>query len=212
MHSFLLYLRNILRRSWIREFFLVRTEPLESPDYFRDTPHLTGRGCTHCYLCMTVCPSPGAIVVIKEGMPAKWTPQISAGHCIRCGLCVEVCPELVLDSGRIFPMTCRSETFLLVSCHIHINQVTCMGCGSCVVGCPINKRIDYHLAGKGTSSSDEVIIRIENGFCTVLHAEKCTGCKTCEEGCPNRAIMVTREIQAGQMVYEEDPDEQGNTG
>ncbi|PKL59623.1 MAG: 4Fe-4S ferredoxin, partial [Methanomicrobiales archaeon HGW-Methanomicrobiales-4] len=69
---------------------------------------------------------------------------------------------------------------------------------------PINKRIDYHLAGKGTSSSEDVIIRIENGICSVLHEEKCTGCKTCVEQCPNGAIRIACEMQAGQMVYTED--------
>jgi formate hydrogenlyase subunit 6/NADH:ubiquinone oxidoreductase subunit I len=177
---------------------------LEKPEYFRDIPHLTGRGCTHCFLCMSVCPSPGAIEVIKEGMPAVWNPRIYPGHCIRCGMCVEICPEATLDSGRIFVMNCRSETFMTTTHHILVNPVTCMGCGSCAVSCPINKRIDYHLAGKGTSSSDEVIIRVEEGICHVLHEEKCTGCKTCEDTCPNRAIQITRELEACQMVYEDE--------
>ena len=90
--------------------------------------------------------------------------------------------------------------------HIQVNPVTCMGCGTCVVACPVNKRIDYHLAGKGTSYSDEVIIMVEKGLCQVLHEEKCTGCKTCEEQCPNKAIRVARNLQACQMVYEEESD------
>jgi formate hydrogenlyase subunit 6/NADH:ubiquinone oxidoreductase subunit I len=204
MRSLYNYFRHILRRTWISDLFLVQTRPLESPDYFRNVPHLTGRGCTHCYFCMTICPTPDAIQVIKEGMPAKWIPWISPDHCIRCGLCVEICPEGVLDSGRVYRMTSKSETFFTLSCHIQINPVTCTGCGTCAVGCPINKRIDYHLAGKGTSSSDEVIIRVEDGLCRVLHEEKCTGCKTCENQCPARAIWVARTLEACQMEYEEE--------
>lgn len=119
-------------------------------------------------------------------------------------MCVEICPEATLDSGRIFVMNCRSETYMETTLHIQVNPVTCIGCGTCAVSCPINKRIDYHLAGKGTSSSDEVIIMIEGGICHVLHEEKCTGCKTCEDTCPNRAIRIVQELQACQMVYEDE--------
>jgi ferredoxin len=153
---------------------------------------------------MTVCPSPGAIEVIRRGMPAQWIPQISKGHCIRCGLCVEICPELVLDCGRIYKMTCKSETGWDIENHIQINPVTCIGCGACAVACPINKRIDNHMAGKGTSSSDEVIIRIEDGICKVLHEEKCTGCKTCEDKCPVNAIRIITLLQAAQIEYEDE--------
>lgn len=104
-------------------------------------------------------------------------------------------------------MNCRSETYMTEKQHILVNPVVCMGCGTCAVACPVNKRIDYHLAGKGTSSSDEVIIRIEGGCCRVLHEEKCTGCKTCEEQCPNQAIRVARELQACQVVYGDEADE-----
>jgi formate hydrogenlyase subunit 6/NADH:ubiquinone oxidoreductase subunit I len=204
MRSLLLYLRHILTKSSIINFFTIRTAPLETPGYVRDIPHMTGRRCTQCYLCMSVCPSPGAIEVLREGMPASWNPRIYPGHCIRCGMCVEICPEATLDCGRVFVMNCRSDSFMTAANHIQVNTVTCMGCGTCAVACPVNKKIDSHLAGKGTSSSDEVIIRIEKGLCRVLHEDKCTGCKTCEEQCPNKAIRVARELQACQMTYDDD--------
>lgn len=208
MISLLLYLREILTKRWVCNFFTVRTAPLETPYHFRDFPHLTGSGCTHCFLCMSICPSPGAIEVVKEGIPAIWNPRISTGHCIRCGMCVEICPEGTLDSGRVFMMNCRSRTYLVQTIHLQINPVLCMGCGTCAVACPVNKRIDYQLAAKGSSSSDDVIIRAENGLCRVLHEEKCTGCKICEEQCPNKAIRVARELRACQAGDEEEKEDE----
>jgi len=98
----------------------------------------------------------------------EWVPTVYPGHCIRCGLCVEACPEGVLASGN------------------------------CCVSCPVNRQVDPQLAGTGTSSSDEVIMRIEGGRVRILHEEKCTGCKTCEINCPNSAIRVARMVEGVQ--------------
>lgn len=70
-----------------------------------------------------------------------------------------------------------------------------MKCGNCVVSCPINKEIDPEIAYGGHSASDEVIMRIEKGRHCILHAEKTTGCKTCENTCPNGAIRVERILE-----------------
>ena len=75
-----------------------------------------------------------------------------------------------------------------------------MRCGNCCVSCPINKQEDPQLGSTGTSSSDEVIMRIEGGRVRILHEEKCTGCKTCETHCPNGAIRVARMVEG---VHEE---------
>ena len=128
------------------------------------------------------------------GEPGVWKPVIHEGHCIRCGLCVEICPELVLEAGRVHPMNARDGTYMQFTFHIQVNPVTCMGCGNCSVACPVNKEIDPSLAAKGTSSSEDVIMRVNRGLMTVFHEELCTGCKTCEEQCPTRSIMIARFI------------------
>jgi len=45
---------------------------------------------------------------------------------------------------------------------------------------------------------------VREGKSKVLHLEKCTGCKTCEEHCPTEAIRVARLLEAvqGQEVEE----------
>lgn len=84
--------------------------------------------------------------------------------------------------------------------HLEVDNTLCMRCGNCCVSCPINKQEDPQLGATGTSSSDEVIMRIEDGRVQILHEEKCTGCKTCETNCPNQAIRVARMVEG---VHEE---------
>ncbi len=200
MASITAYIRQILSRQGIYQFFFAKTEPLIAPAHFRGTPQLTGKECTHCFECMMICPTPDAIEVIKTEEKGIWKPVIHEGHCIRCGLCVEICPELVLSAGRVHAMNASDDTYLQFTFHIQVNPVSCMGCGNCSVACPVNKEIDPSLAAKGTSSSEDVIMRVNKGLMTVFHENLCTGCKTCEEQCPNGSIMIARVLEPLQLV------------
>ena len=190
------YLKEFVRGEWLTKFFTVKTAPLITPPYFRGFPTLTHNECTHCLACMMVCPAPDAIEVLKTD--GVWNPVIYPGHCIRCGLCVEACPEDVLSSGVILETQKAEHTSFSATFHITINPAVCKRCGNCAVVCPVNKEIDLSLGWAGTASSDEVIMRIIDGDMRVIHNEKCTGCKTCEKGCPNHAIRVARVVEGVQ--------------
>nr|WP_301287481.1 4Fe-4S binding protein [Methanocalculus alkaliphilus] len=192
--SIIWYIREFLRPAWISRFLTAKTEPLVTPPYFRDFPVTTENECTQCLACMMICPAPEAIVVVKRG--GIWRPEITKGHCIRCGLCVEACPEDVLASGQILAIKKEEKLLISGTYHISINPKTCMGCGNCSVVCPVNREIDPSLRSSGTSRSNEVIMRVDTGQTKVFHEEKCTGCKTCEEHCPNNAIRVARVVEA----------------
>jgi energy-converting hydrogenase A subunit P len=200
MRSFIWYLREFFRLEWLHTFFFARTAPLINPSYFKDYPLTTGNECTACYSCMMICPAPGAIEVLHYH--DHWKPMIHRGHCIRCGLCVEACPEDVLWSGRVLDVKRHDGTSLRSWYRIQIDDVLCMRCGNCCVSCPINKKEDLQLASTGTSSNDEVIMKIEGGRVKVIHEEKCTGCKTCEQNCPNKAIRVARMVEGVQGAEE----------
>lgn len=192
--SIFYYAKEFLRGKWFKKFLTAKTAPLATPPYFRDYPELTGKTCTHQLFCMMACPAPGAIEVVmtQEG----WMPRIHIGHCIRCGLCVEACPNGVLTSGRILESMFYDNTRLSFSFQIDVDLDRCMGCGNCSVACPVNKLIDAQMAHGGRASTDELLLRVNEGKCQVLHVEKCTGCKTCEDNCPNEAIHVARLLEA----------------
>ncbi|UUX92143.1 4Fe-4S binding protein [Methanoplanus endosymbiosus] len=195
--SVIWYIKEFLRAEWIKNFFTVKTAPLVTPEHFRDYPTLTGNECTHCLRCMMICPSPGAIEVLKNSED-KWEPVIYKGHCLRCGLCVEVCPDKVITSGDILERQEREKTMFLADYHLTVDHAKCMRCGNCSVACPINKEIDPSLAFGASLGSDEVIMRVKDGKLTILHPEKCTGCKTCEKTCPNDSIKVARVVEGFQ--------------
>lgn len=198
--SLVWYLREFLRMEWIHNFLFVKTAPLETPPYFRDFPLITGKECDHELQCMMICPAPGAIEVLWK--KDHWEPVVHKGHCIRCGLCVEACPAGVLTSGRILEAKFYQNLAFYSVFHLSVDDEKCMRCGNCSVACPINKEADPVLSATGTSSSEEVIMRVKDGRMTILHEEKCTGCKTCEETCPNNAIRVARVVEAVQEEEE----------
>jgi len=198
---FTAYIKEIFRVQWLGSFLFAKTAPLVTPSYSRGFPELTGKTCTHALFCMMACPAPGAIHVIRT--PDGWEPRINAGHCIRCGLCVEACPNGVLASGRILESLFYDSTRLSFSFRIDVDTALCMGCGNCAVACPVNKLIDTQMAYGGRASTDELLLKVNEGKCTVLHVEKCTGCKTCEDHCPNGAIRVARLLEAVHIPEEE---------
>ena len=197
---FLPYLQEIFRPEWLRKFFFAKTAPLITPAYFRGFPELTGKTCNHALYCMMVCPAPGAIDVVRTDQ--GWQPRIHKGHCIRCGLCVEACPHGVLTSGRILESIYGDNTALSFSFRIDVATDLCMGCGNCAVACPVNKLIDAQMSHGGRASTDQLLLKVSEGKCQVLHLEKCTGCKTCEHHCPNEAIRVSRLLEAIHYVEE----------
>nr|MDO8098256.1 4Fe-4S binding protein [Candidatus Njordarchaeota archaeon] len=75
-----------------------------------------------------------------------------------------------------------------------VNALKCQGCSNCVMACPLNQMLDKGVANGESPKSDNVVLRVKNGSCTVLNKRLCTqkkfGCKRCEEICPRGAINV----------------------
>ena len=47
---------------------------------------------------------------------------------------------------------------------LKVNQDNCLGCGICVIACPVNAAISPENAGGNGAKTEEVIMMVENGF------------------------------------------------
>jgi len=113
---------------------------------------------------------------------------------------VEDCPSLVSEekykanyeklSEMIGPVGDVTETGLIV------HEDKCIGCGNCVVACPVNVANDPLGAGSGKApSSEKVIFKVEDGVVKARNVQECRRfgenkilCVACIDTCPTKAI------------------------
>jgi 4Fe-4S ferredoxin len=65
-----------------------------------------------------------------------------------------------------------------------VNMRLCIGCGDCVVACPINKKADLSI------NKEKTILSIKNGALFIENAHLCDGCGICIEACLPKAIYI----------------------
>jgi 4Fe-4S ferredoxin len=73
---------------------------------------------------------------------------------------------------------------------LKVNQDNCLGCGVCVVACPVNASISPEVSGGHGSLTEDTIMMVENGFVKLLNNDKCEKCGTCQMFCPVDAIWL----------------------
>lgn len=73
---------------------------------------------------------------------------------------------------------------------LKVNQDNCLGCGNCVVACPINVSISPEASGGHGPRTTDVIMMVENGVIKLFSEDKCTKCGTCQLFCPTDAIWL----------------------
>ena len=71
---------------------------------------------------------------------------------------------------------------------LKVNQEHCLGCGACIIVCPVNQEICPEVIGGNGPDTTEVIMLVENGIIKLFHPEKCKSCMTCTNTCPTKAI------------------------
>ena len=77
-----------------------------------------------------------------------------------------------------------------------VHEDKCIGCGNCVVACPVNVVGDPEGTGSGRApSNDKVILYIKDGIVRPVNIHECrrfgpnkTLCYACIDTCPTKAI------------------------
>ena len=124
-------------------------------------------GCLGYGDCVRACPF-GAMSLDERGLPV-----IDSAKCTGCGICVRECPR-----GQISLLELVSDAApIVVRCNAHAKakerkaacSACCIACKKCERECP--------------ADAIHVIDRL-----AVVDYEKCTGCGTCVEVCPQNCI------------------------
>jgi len=68
----------------------------------------------------------------------------------------------------------------------------CLGCGNCVIVCPVNAASDPFLAA-GHLNERKPLLEIVDGTVTVYDQDLCGGCGACAMICPVDAIWLERK-------------------
>jgi 4Fe-4S ferredoxin len=73
------------------------------------------------------------------------------------------------------------------------DEAACLGCGNCVIVCPVNAFSDPYLAAGHLNEIDgKPLLEVENGIVNVVNQEVCGACATCSLICPTNAIRLEK--------------------
>jgi 4Fe-4S ferredoxin len=83
----------------------------------------------------------------------------------------------------------------LTSC-LETDERACLGCGNCVIACPVNALSDPYLAAGHLNELEiKPLLEVRDGTVKVVDQEVCGSCATCSMICPADAIrLVPREV------------------
>lgn len=166
--------------------------------------------CQTCHTCVEVCPANA--IFNKKGKPGERVEKIShrPDACIYCGACAVACPVNAIDVRKtaILPdmekkgilekklLEVPVPETLLRTC-LETDEAACLGCGNCVIVCPVNALNDIELAAGHLNNMDEkALLEVKNGKISVVDQDRCGADGACAMICPVNAIwLVKREVK-----------------
>ncbi|MCQ2976812.1 MAG: 4Fe-4S binding protein [archaeon] len=177
MTSFINYIYNFARETWLRGFVNSKSKEdiADIPDRFRDFPKVEKEYCIACGSCTASCPSPNAIKLVRdsdnEESQGLTFPIINKSSCIRCGFCAEVCPS---EPKTLY---CGENHFIQEDFNIIpskrkyvIDDYLCIKCHKCQDVCEVGA------------------IDLKNNR-MVVNQSKCISCGKCLSVCPVKGAM-----------------------
>jgi 4Fe-4S ferredoxin len=163
--------------------------------------------CQTCRTCIDVCPC-NAIFARKWG-PGERVEKITQrpDACIYCGACAISCPvdAITVTKNAIVPEMSKKKPYEkkitgiptprpMQTSTLVTDEDSCLGCGNCVIVCPVNALSDPYLASGHLNELDsKPLLEVLNGVITVYNHEFCGNCGSCVMICPVNAINLTKK-------------------
>lgn len=72
-----------------------------------------------------------------------------------------------------------------------IDENLCIGCGNCVVVCPVDALNSPEVSGGKGANIEDLTRLVSNGKAVVVDAAICNGCGTCVISCPTDALSLS---------------------
>lgn len=161
--------------------------------------------CQACRTCVHTCPANA--LFNKEWGPGEIVEKVThrKDACIYCGACEEACPVRAISVRKtaIIPEMKGKKAFEkklsdsaprpTLTSTLQTDGLACLGCGNCVIACPVNALSDPYLAAGHLNELDnKPLLEVLNGTIKVVNQEVCGSCATCAMICPVEAIWLER--------------------
>jgi len=166
--------------------------------------------CQTCHTCVETCPANA--IFNKKAKPGERVEKIShrPDACIYCGACAVACPVNAIDVRKtaIIPNVEKKGVLekkvleipvpnaILRTC-LEVDENACLGCGNCVIVCPVNALYSSELAAGYLNDMDEkALLEVKNGKISVVNQDACGADGACAMICPVNAIwLVKRKVK-----------------
>lgn len=169
-------------------------------EFFRDD-----KICQACRTCVHTCPANALFNRDwKKGeIVEKVTHRKDA--CIYCGACAQACPVRAIKVRKTAIVAAMKgkkafekklaplAPLPTLTSWLNTNEEACLGCGNCVIACPVNALSDPYLAaGHLNELEAKPLLEVANGTVKVVDQKVCGSCATCSMICPVEAVWLER--------------------